>query len=74
MFVEYDRGVLEFNNQLEIAPADGVPFSLGGDSGSLIVDRHRHAVGLLFAGNDVDATFANPIESVLSALDAALVY
>ena len=73
--VGYDMGTLEFDNQIEIEPADaGRPFSLGGDSGSLIVDRDRRAVALLFAGNDVDATFANPITEVLSALNVELVY
>ena len=72
--VGYDRGALAFDNQIEIEPADAVPFSLGGDSGSLIVDRNRRAVALLFAGNDVDATFANPIGEVLRGLNVALVY
>jgi hypothetical protein len=70
--VEYDTGVKEFDDQLEIAPDGGGPFSLGGDSGSLIVDSSRRAVGLLFAGNDVDATYVNPIGAVLSALGVEL--
>lgn len=75
LWVEYDDGDLEFNGQIEIAPDDpDEPFSLGGDSGSLIVDTRRRAVGLLFAGNDVDATFANPIGAVLDALKVDLVY
>lgn len=73
--VGYDLGVIEFDGQIEIAPfALGQPFSLGGDSGSLIVDSRRRAVALLFAGNDVDATFANPIGVVLDALRVDLVY
>jgi hypothetical protein len=70
--VGYDTGDLHFDDQLEIAPVGSEPFSLGGDSGSLIVDRRRRAVGLLFAGNDRDATFANPIDTVLDALDVDL--
>ena len=50
------------------------PFSLGGDSGSLILDSKRRAVALLFAGNDVDATFANPIQEVLDSLKVQLVF
>ena len=70
--VEYDTGTMEFDGQLEIAPAGDEPFSLGGDSGSLIVDDRRRAVALLFAGNDVDATYANPIGAVLDALRIVL--
>jgi hypothetical protein len=72
--VEFDMDVLEFNNQIEIEPVGSHPFSLGGDSGSLIVDSQRRAVGLLFAGNDIDATYANDIHSVLSALNVDLVF
>lgn len=73
--VGYDMGIIEFDGQVEIAPfTPGQPFSLGGDSGSLIVDSRKRAVALLFAGNDVDATFANPIGAVLDALRVDLVY
>lgn len=74
LVVGYDMGDLTFDDQIEIAPADAKPFSLGGDSGSLIVDMERRAVGLLFAGNDKSATFANPIQAVLDGLDVDLVY
>lgn len=71
--VGYDIGDLVFDNQIESGPAvAGQPFSLGGDSGSLIVDSQRHAVALLFAGNDVDATYANPIAPVFSGLQVQL--
>lgn len=68
IWVGFDMGVIGFDRQIEIAPIEEGPFSLGGDSGSLIVDEDRRAVGLLFAGNDVDVTYANPIEKVLSTL------
>jgi hypothetical protein len=71
--VHYDIGDLVFDNQVEIGPAvAGQPFSMGGDSGSLIVDAQRLAVALLFAGNDVDATYANPIQPVLAGLQVRL--
>jgi hypothetical protein len=70
--VQYDIGVIGFDRQIEIAPLDGSPFSLGGDSGSLIVDESLRAAGLLFAGNDVDVTYANPIQTVLQTLGARL--
>ena len=72
--VEYDMGVISFDGQIEIEPANAGAFSRGGDSGSLIVDERLCAIGLLFAGNGVDATYANPITDVLEALDVQLVH
>ena len=43
-------------------------------SGSLIVDSDMKAVALLFAGNDSDATYANPIQVVLDELGVDLVF
>jgi len=74
VLVEYDQGVLGFDDQIEIEPIGLKPFSLAGDSGSLIVDSNRRAVGLLFAGNDADATYANAIGNVLDTLKIDLVY
>jgi hypothetical protein len=72
--VEFDRGVITFDQQIEISPVPGAgPFSLGGDSGSLIVDEELRAVGLLFAGNDLDVTYANPISTVLALLGVEIV-
>jgi hypothetical protein len=70
--VSFDTGDLEFDSQSEIAPTGSEPFSLGGDSGSLIVDSQNRAIGLLFAGNDVDATYANDIRLVLRELKVNL--
>jgi hypothetical protein len=72
LLVEYDMGVLSFNGQIEIAREGSEAFSLGGDSGSLIVDRQRKAIGLLFAGNDADVTYANPIQEVFDSLRIVL--
>lgn len=38
-----------------------------GDSGSLVLDRNNHAVGLLFAGSNV-STIVNPIKPVMEIL------
>lgn len=70
--VGFDMGVIGFDGQIEIEPEGDSPFSLGGDSGSLIVDEDLRAVALLFAGNDVDVTYANPIEEVFRALGIRL--
>ncbi len=48
-------------------------FSLGGDSGSLVLDMEGYAVGKLFAGNEEDITYANHIQTYLDLLDAELV-
>src|SRR5438445_411754 len=45
--------------------------SKGGDSGSLVVDDARHAVGLLFAGG-ATTTLINPIAAVASALNVVI--
>jgi hypothetical protein len=74
LVVGYDAGDLTFDDQVEVAPVGSKPFSLGGDSGSLIVDARRRAVALLFAGNDTSATYGNPVQTVLDALDVDLVY
>lgn len=66
-----------FDDQIEIVGAGGA-FSIGGDSGSLVLDRHMFAVGLLFAGSATGGlqgagmTYANPIPAVLAALGAEL--
>ena len=69
----YKRQV--FDNQIEIEPLRiDRPFSLGGDSGSLIVDSGGRGLALLFAGNDVDATYANPLRTVLTKLKVELLF
>ncbi len=76
--VEYDIGDLTFDDQIEIDGERGA-FSDGGDSGSLIVNDAREAVGLLFAGsdqggrNDAGLTYANPMHTVLKKLGVDLV-
>jgi hypothetical protein len=78
VFVEYDMGVLRFDNQIEIEGSGNRAFSDSGDSGSLIVDGQRRAVGLLFAGGDEGGsngkglTYATPIQTVLDALKVDL--
>jgi hypothetical protein len=59
----------EMRDQVGIRGVHG-PFSMPGDSGSLIVTAaSKQPVGLLFAGsNDNSMTFANPIQAVSAAL------
>ena len=78
VFVQYDKGTLRFDNQIEIEGEGKGPFSQGGDSGSLIVDAGRRGVALLFAGTDQGGangqglTYANPLDAVLAALKIEL--
>ena len=68
-YVSYrSLGRLWFENQIEIGNADQA-FSQGGDSGSLILKKpDNNPVGLLFAGDDLGRTLANPIDDVLNRL------
>ena len=72
-------GVLRFDQQIEIEGEASLPFSRGGDSGSLIVDHEVRGIGLLFAAGDqggpngIGLTFANPLCAVLEALKVVLV-
>jgi hypothetical protein len=72
--VKYNSGTARFVDQIRIRGACGTDFSAGGDSGSVIAnipaDQDRQAVGLLFAGGDLD-TFANPIDTVLADMGSA---
>ncbi len=73
IWVDYDGKAALFEGQLRIE-GGRIPFSAGGDSGSLIVDLQGRAVGLLFAGSELEnMTFANPIRAVLKALKVRLV-
>jgi hypothetical protein len=77
--VEYGLGPLRFDGQFEVQGVGEAPFARGGDSGSLIVDADRRAIGLLFACSEVGGTnsqgltYANPIRAVLDALAVDLV-
>jgi hypothetical protein len=53
-----------FSGQIEV---DG-PFGKGGDSGAVAFDKDGAAVGLVFAGDQVNFTFLNPMGKVLTAL------
>jgi hypothetical protein len=78
VLVEYDIGVLSFDDQVEIEGSGSRSFSDAGDSGSLIVDDQMLAAALLFAGGDHGGsngkglTYANPIAAVLQALKVKL--
>ena len=65
--VDYGGPTAVFQGQL-MAGA----MSQGGDSGSAILDDQKRVVGLLYAGSD-STTLMNPIQDVLTALNAEMV-
>lgn len=78
--VDYDDGPVTFDDQIEIDGDGDLPFSEGGDSGSVIwTTTDRQAFGLLFAGsteggnNGRGLTYANPLSVVLAELEATWV-
>ena len=64
--VQYDKNSALFRNQILTTA-----MSQGGDSGSLVLDEKKRAVGLLFAGSSV-VTICNPISEVLKLLEVVL--
>lgn len=64
--VDYDKKIALFRNQIL-----ATNMSQGGDSGSLVLDMKRRAVGLLFAGSEV-VTILNPILEVMAHLKVNL--
>jgi hypothetical protein len=77
--VQYDIGVVTFDDQVEVEGSGSRSFSDAGDSGSLIVSDDLRAAALLFAGGDHGGTngkgltYGNPIQTVLRALRVQLV-
>ena len=59
---------LDFEHQILIAPSISIP----GDSGSLVLDKDRKAIGLLFAGSP-EFTAANHIAEVLDGFGVEIV-
>jgi hypothetical protein len=71
--VSSEIGNLTYDGQIEITGADN-PFSLEGDSGSLVVTDQNEAVGMVFCGNEFandghGLTYANPLPKVMDALN-----
>jgi hypothetical protein len=65
--VRYGEQTARFAGQIMTTP-----FSQPGDSGSLVLDFNRNAVGLLFSGSS-QVSMLNPITQVLTAFDAELI-
>ncbi|MER6315184.1 hypothetical protein ABT237_15605 [Streptomyces sp. NPDC001581] len=81
LWIDYgdETGSLRFDGQIEVEGQGNGPFSLPGDSGSLVWHPgSMEAIGLLFAGSDVGGsngaglTYVNPLPPVLSQFRAKL--
>ncbi|WP_057937916.1 chymotrypsin family serine protease [Algoriphagus resistens] len=71
--IKYPDGKFrELSNLIRIKPYSNLPFSIGGDSGALVVDEWNYAVGIIVAGNEKDVTFAIPIKTILDNLNLKL--
>lgn len=66
--INYDKKTALFRSQILTTN-----ISQGGDSGSLVLDMKRRAVGLLFAGSD-EVTIVNPIIEVTRQLGIEMYY
>lgn len=71
--ISYPAGDVYFIDQLVVwpTPDNGDAFADNGDSGSLLLDDHHRAVGLIFAGAP-KGTLVNPMEMVLWEIRNAL--
>lgn len=73
VLIRYDKGTARFVNQIVVKGNNGIAFSMGGDSGSLIVTSDgNHPVALLFAGSST-STIGNPIGAVLTYFGVTIV-
>lgn len=62
-----------FDDVIEVRGENSLPFSLGGDSGALVLDRNHHAIGIVFAGDPTSlVSFVCPIAPCLDALKVTL--
>jgi hypothetical protein len=71
--ITYPDGVKrDLQKVYQIESLQKEPFSVEGDSGSLIMDEFDYAVGILVAGDEDTTSFAMPIESILSSYNLKL--
>lgn len=72
--IQYDLGMLSFDDQVEIDSTGSGPFCAAGDSGSLVLDEENRGCALLFAGSEAGGqngrglAYASPIAIVLKRL------
>jgi hypothetical protein len=65
----YGLGTIRFDDQIEVESSKGQDFANEGDSGSAVLSKRLHPVGLLFATTfGFDLAYVNPIKFVLDEL------
>lgn len=68
--IVYPDGTTKSLNQLFVIKShNNQPFSVKGDSGSLVVDDVGYAVGMIVAGNEMDISLAIPFSLLKSQLN-----
>jgi hypothetical protein len=68
-----DKGKhIRYDNILVVHSSSEEPFSLPGDSGSLVITENGEIVGLVFAGTISGTTYVAPLYPLLQALDLTL--
>jgi hypothetical protein len=78
--VSYNDGGARFDSQIEVEGEGNYAFAQPGDSGSLVVDEARRAVGMVFGGtqqggsNNRGLIYVNPIAPVLDQLGVDLLW
>src|ERR1051326_7625262 len=70
--IQMDSGQYGFDQQIEVVPDGDGPFSIRGDSGSLVYDDNDQAVGIVIGGNGTDRTYVSPIGALLTRFHAHL--
>ncbi|HTE00848.1 MAG TPA: hypothetical protein VK668_16265 [Mucilaginibacter sp.] len=69
-FIDYPDGLFkQLDNLILIKTITGQPFSVGGDSGSLVVDDSGFAIGMIVAGNEKDLSLAIPFSALRDQLN-----
>lgn len=68
--ITYPDGIeRELYNLVSIKTNDGQPFSIGGDSGSLVVDEFGYALAMIVAGNEQGITLAIPFSEIKNQMN-----
>ena len=69
--INYERGVVQFEDQILIRDINSTPFVLRGDSGSVVLDMTNNLIGLVYARGDT-YTVLNHIDNVFTLLDLSI--
>lgn len=74
VYLTYPDGVKrELHKLYQVESMQSNAFSVGGDSGSVILDQFDYAVGILVGGDESTTSFAIPLQSILDNYNLKLV-